>query len=165
MTTTMTKALQEAGITVPQNKRIWLWLKDHPGKPTGDIAGALKIHIAGANAALRDMEARGMVTSLTTMRRVRSGGRNAAGRMIERNVLAWEVNPKMQEFELWPRPAKPKAKKAVDTPPVQAALVKAPEPAKEAVAPPTWTPEGAVEKLTLTQCRELFNYLHKVFKE
>lgn len=169
MTTTMTTALQEAGITLPVNRRIWMWLKDHPRLAAGDLAKTLGIDNQKASAGLDDLYRRSMVVRDSEMRRFKAGGKAKGLGTIERPVYVYTVNPKMRgTWEMWPMPkkdapsVKTKAARFVATLGVsQAALV------KPAVAPPTlpWTPEVAVEKLTLTQCRELFNYLHKVFKE
>lgn len=165
--TVMTEALREAGIYMPQNKRIWMWVKDRPNYTASEIGAALKIAGAAVAGYLRDMEKRKMVKSVPASRRLPGGGRGKRGHMVDRLVDTWTVNPKMEEFELWPLPAKPKEKKdprPVAEAPAQAALVKQDVPAAPKPSP-TWTPEAAVESFSLAQCRELFNYLHKIFKE
>jgi len=79
-----------------------------------------------------------------------------------RDVGIYEVHPRMRgEFELLPKPRKtPENVPEKATREIPVGVVD-----KTPKAPPTWTPESAVTGLTLTQCRELFNYLHKIFKE
>lgn len=156
----MKDALNEAGITVPLNKRVWLWLKDHPKKGSGDIANALNAPDGAVATQVKDMTERRMLTRTEEPRRLRGGGRGGGTRFVERYVGIYEVNPMMRgEFELLPKPKKtPASEKA--TRDIPAGVVD-----KIPKATPTWTPETAVTGLSLTQCRELFNYLHKIFKE
>lgn len=159
--TVMTDAMRAAGLTLPLNRRVWMWLKDHPKLAAADVAKVLTIDVAAATGALDDLRSRDMVMRDTEMRRFKAGGKAKHVTTIERPVYVYTINPKMKGvWELWPKLAKKdKDRKPVADAPAPAALVKPAAPA------PAWTPETAVEKLTLTQCRELFNYLHKVFKE
>lgn len=57
----MKNALASAGIKVPANKRIWLWLRDHPGKRAAEIHKATGIPIGTVSSQTAGMKARGMV--------------------------------------------------------------------------------------------------------
>jgi DNA-binding CsgD family transcriptional regulator len=61
----LTSALKDAGVALPPaGKRIWLWLKDHPGKTAKDIATALNIEASTSSSQLTKMEQRGMVAKV-----------------------------------------------------------------------------------------------------
>jgi len=61
--TVLKDALETAGIRVRLNKRVWLWLKDHPGKTAKEIALALHEDTKAVSTRLTQMEQRHMVQS------------------------------------------------------------------------------------------------------
>lgn len=106
----MTNAIKEAGIPIPPaNKRIWLWVKDHPEKCSADIAKALGMKPSNVSALLGDMFKRDMLKIIKLPRRVNTG--YGATEMM---VMHYSVHPKMRgEYELLPLPKKPKPEKKV----------------------------------------------------
>ena len=142
--TTMTEALKKVGVTVPHNKRIWLWLKDHPGKTAKEISAALNIPMTIVYTVAGDMHKRKMLK-------------------IEKQVLSYnrgkfgppEVNIYTalgKEFELLPMP---KRKKPVT-------YVKRPEPFP--VKPiPEKPKKFNVEDMSVSEARELYDQLKKIF--
>lgn len=61
--TTMLLALKNAQLAVPLNKRIWLWLKDHPDKTCPELEKALGESRSGhVSNALHDLICRGMIS-------------------------------------------------------------------------------------------------------
>lgn len=74
MTNQLTNALVKAGFpSMPLNKRIWLWVKDHPDRTTHDISAAIGINHNRASVALLDLASRGMVTRRKVKRRTSKG--------------------------------------------------------------------------------------------
>lgn len=68
-------ALKEAGIKLPPlKKRIWLWLKDHPGKSAREVALALNVpREIDVYGDLTDMFKRGMVNVVIDKRHTKKG--------------------------------------------------------------------------------------------
>jgi hypothetical protein len=148
----MQTALKDAGIAFPSNERIWRWLKDNPNSTGAKIASVLKIPANNVATLCLSMCKRDMLTNERISMRCKTGKGFAM-----RDVLTYSTNPKMETYELWPAPAKEK-------PPVPRPEPKAAPVVAEATAPLTmWTPDRAVEKLSLGQCRELFDYLNNIF--
>lgn len=154
MTTTMENAMKEAGITIPQNKRIWTYLKDHPGSTGAAIAAALKIPANNVSTLCADMVKRGMLEQAEQRMRVPMG--RGFG---ERYVLFYSVSPKLRgEYELLPMPKKPK-------PPAQEQA----EVAENVTLPektpfvPVFNPEAFVQPLKLAEVKELYVYLRNFF--
>lgn len=147
---TMTAAIKSAGLAVPINKRVWLWLKDHPNKTAGEIACALGIaREANVPGTLNDLASRGMVVS-TIVPRAHNVRRGPA--------LVKAYSTRGAEFELLPRrkktPTAP-AKHFADTP--------VPKPAPE--------PEKVVgkfainvENMTLRDAKALYMQLKEIFE-
>lgn len=89
----ITQALQTAGVKLPPlNKRIWLWLHDHPGKTSREVAVALGISHANAASTLAIMAKRKMVTA------------QAEQNFRNQSVLRYETC--IKRFELLPLPKK-----------------------------------------------------------
>lgn len=99
MVSSVKLALQEAGVrTVPQNRRVWQWLKDN-GKHTAlSVSKALNEPNNNVSSVLGQMRDRGMVISTMEMDQSRGGMR-----------AFFVANPKMKQFEL--RPLTEEAKK------------------------------------------------------
>lgn len=152
----MQHAVREAGIAMPHNKRIWLWLKDKAPTPqtAAAIAAALKIKPNHVAAMCVDLEARGMV--VRTMDRVRLPGKG--GTLVDREVSFFTIASRVGEhYELLPKPHKA----APTRPPAPTAPV--PQHAPPPAVPQEFSPENFVAKLSLKQCKELFNYLNGIF--
>ena len=162
MTTDMKTAIQKAGITLPVNRRIWMWLKDHPKSTGAQIAAVLKVPDNNVATLCKDMLDRGMVLREFEQRR----GKVGMGWAL-RDVALYTVNPKMEQYELWSKPAKPlplpkapqKDMPKVAPTPVPAVML---EPGEFRVAPP-WSAENFVQTITLRQARDLHNYLNEIF--
>lgn len=75
----ITEAMKKAGISVPLNRRIWLWLKDHPGKTSKEIALGLNSKLGNVSPTLTNLYRRGMVTMTKETLTHRS---NAKGRKV-----------------------------------------------------------------------------------
>jgi len=142
---TMTTAIKSAGLAVPANKRVWLWLKDHPNKTAGEIACALGIaRESNVPGVLNDLVSRGMAVSAVVPRapNVRRGP-----------AFVKAYCARGAEFELLPRrkktPTAP-AKHFADTP----------VPAPEKVVGKS---EINIENMTLTDARALYMRLKEFF--
>jgi hypothetical protein len=144
----MTSAIKSAGFAVPANKRVWLWLKDHPGKTAGEIRRALG---TGGNTnipgILNDMGSRGMV-SVSLIPRAKNV---RMGRLMVNSYVALGA-----EFELLPRRKKGApvviAKHTASTPP----------PAPEAEKPVAKFAIN-IENTTLHDARALYTQLAEFF--
>ena len=92
---TMTAALVSAGFpAVPLNKRVWLWLRDHPGKTCREISTATGALAGDVSVALLDLHRRKMVARNKTKRRAVNGTR----------MSLFEYTTCIREYELLPRP-------------------------------------------------------------
>ncbi len=145
-------AFKEASIAVPPlNKRIWLWLKDHPHK----TAAELGVVFSGDNSlsgAMYDLYVRNMATRMSV-----PNGRSSRG---PRTCFAYSALGK--SFELLPVKRLPtlNAKHQAAKPPV-ITLVPVPAPAPvERVKP---TGEISIDTLTIKQARALYDELRVIF--
>ena len=59
--TAIREALKDAGVKLPLNRRVWNWVKDHPGKTAKEIALGLNEPAQKVYNAVADIECRGMV--------------------------------------------------------------------------------------------------------
>ena len=134
-------ALKAAGVKLPsQNQRIWQWLKDNGQHTLRDVASETKIGEATAQAAVTNLIHRGMLKSIKRTD-VRGKRLNATYEALGR------------EYELLPRPVKG----AVSVAPQEKVAV-------AAVAAPTFNPEEFLGDLTLSQLRQVYNYLRGMLK-
>ena len=147
----LTMAMKQAGVALPpQNKRIWLWLKDHPSKTTKELSSALNMPLGIVSTLVSDMYKRGMVSVVrvpTTTRHGSVGRYSTIGR----------------EFELLPK-VKVKAKPALAPVPVSQPVVEKQEPVK--VIPkdePAPTAAHILETMSVKQAYELYVSLHEMF--
>ena len=93
---TMTIALKNAGLTVPVNKRVWLWLKDHPSKTVLEIKNGLgEASDKPIYNAMHDLAARGMV-SVTKVKPLRHANEPGPSLVNKYTTLG-------SEFELLPK--------------------------------------------------------------
>lgn len=173
--TQMANAIAAAGLSIPLNKRIWMYMKDFPRKSSSDIAKALNAQTSSVQSACFDLKQRDMVVTTTEHRRVNGGGRKNSAKMRDIEVLLYEVNPRMRgEYELWPvkfkkkkaeKPAEKKEPlrvKGIDMESLDVlkpgVVLPAPPPTK-----PEFSPAAVTDGLTLAQCKELYKYLHDMF--
>jgi hypothetical protein len=144
--TNMQLALKKAGASVPLTKRVWLWLKDHPGKTAAEIAVALGEARAGhVSNALFGLKSRGMVSAENAQARSR----------YNRGVCVYTALGK--EYELLPvrNFSAPPAKHFANTPVPEAAKLPAEKPVGEFAI--------NVENMTLADARVLYAQLKEIF--
>lgn len=106
---------------MPLNKRIWLWISDHPGKTPADISHALRAPHSNVSATLNDLMARGMLSRTETKRHTSHGVRKTH-----------EYTVAMREYELLP--VRKKATPAAKPPLAPAETNAAPAP-KQVIQP------------------------------
>ena len=98
----ITTALVTAGIKIPPlNKRIWLWLNDHPGKTSEEVGLAINSPCTHVSSTLSNMEKRKMVTSTRSVTYKSKKG----AQLVKHYKTAGFV------FEVKPVPYQPKKKK------------------------------------------------------
>lgn len=118
----MKHALIQAGVRIPPlNKRIWLWLRDHPAQTYKAISAALGEKHSGVSSVLTNMNKRGMLT----VTQDESRGRNGQTFKVTRYSV------KFKEWELLPKPAQ----KLVSVPTGEWQVLRPPEP----ILPPKTT--------------------------
>lgn len=144
--TDMTQALQKAGLTVPHNKRIWMWLKDHPGKTAKEISLALKLSPAIVYTLLADMEKRRMIQS------GKENLCNTGTKFCRKTVKIFTAVGR--EFELLPVP---KRKPRVINTPIPEPVVKLP------ILPSPTRSKISLEDLSLMEAKDLYEQLKKIF--
>lgn len=136
---TIHTALKDAGVKLPPlNKRVWLWLKDHPHKTSADIALAINSHQADVSSVLGNLGKRSMVS---VKKDYKPGGHTT--------VSFYSAVGK--SFELLPII---KALAFVQTPPA--------EPIPEVPAIPI-TKESILDKLKVKDAFALYQELHAMF--
>ena len=149
----ITSALHLAGVKIPPiNKRIWLWLHDHPGKTSKDVSVALGISHANTSSQLGNMVKRRMVQGTQQKHQFR-------------NASEWHYETCLREFELLPLRKAPKA--FVAPPPALVPPVPTPE-----VPKPTKTPLEAIpapllatlEQYKLSELRLIRDGLNYLFE-
>lgn len=138
----ITQALKTAGAVIPPlNKRVWLWLKDHPGKSAREVAVAINAKHGDVSSTLGNLAKRRMVTVTQDLHLHRA------------QTLRYTTC--IKEYELLPMPM---AKKVA--PPVQP--TPRPEPAP---MPPTPKPLMEVlENYTLKELRVVRDGLNHLFE-
>lgn len=160
-TNAMTTALVSAGFpAMPINKRVWLWLHDHPGKTCKEVSAALGVPQSSISVALKDLVDRNMAL------------RTPRNRFTSKGVRpVFEYTTRIREYELLPRPSKKSASKAGAS---AAPIEKAPEqkpPAErgqpDALAFRRNLPYGQqpinVKDLPLSEALRLYGELKAVF--
>ena len=142
----ITQALKTAGAVIPPlNKRVWLWLKDHPGKSAKEIAIAIQAKHGDVSSTLGNLAKRRMVTVTQDLHLHRA------------QTLRYTTC--IREYELLPLPMTKKA----TPPPVQPKP--RPEPAPAAPMPPTPKPLMEVlENYTLKELRVVRDGLNHLFE-
>lgn len=59
----MSKAIKDAGIAIPMNKRIWQWLKDQGPHTGAEVATGINITSSASSSMLSQMAVRKMVST------------------------------------------------------------------------------------------------------
>jgi hypothetical protein len=149
--TTMNLAIKNTLSVPPLNKRIWLWLKDHPNKTAREIELAIGETRPGhVSNSVSDLYTRGMVSARAVNNSVYPNARKTNRGRSFVNVYAALGS----EFELLPRPKTPSkviAKHTANTP-----VPSEPEKpvAKFAIN---------IENMTLSEARALYLKLKEFF--
>lgn len=106
--TIMTDALKKAGVSVPNIKRVWTWLNDHPEKTAKDVMKALSLAENTTYAVLSDLLGRGMITAKKEQLSYSKGVPGPKFINIYRAVgSVYELRPKMKN-KLVEKPAEVK---------------------------------------------------------
>jgi hypothetical protein len=142
----ITTALKTAGVKLPPlNKRVWLWLHDHPDKTSKDVALAIKTPHSDVATVMTDMLRRKMVTRTHMLVMARQGS--------PARVFVWRTC--LREFELLPLP------------PMQSLRYAEPKPIFDSLSShcPAPAPTKAidVDALTLREARALYLKLKDYF--
>jgi hypothetical protein len=150
----ITTALKTAGVQIPPlNKRVWLWLNDHPFKTSRDIALALKASHSQVATVLRTMERRKMVACQE------APARPVRGKGARKTVFTWHTLTRT--FVLLPKPKKVEKAFVAPTP---VAFTLAPN-AVPGITPTAAPPKGFdMESCTLRELRALYVSLKELFE-
>lgn len=166
-------ALQKSGVPLPTvGKRIWLWLKDHPEKTSGEIATALKLEKNNISSIISQLEKRGVFKKKKEIRK-NLGARLVdvysvvnpneyavnsltAGRVKKAKLLAEAVAVSGLKPQSEPQSLKPDVEAVSGLKPQKeiAGAISGPKP--QSLKPD-------VEAMTVGQARELYSILHKLF--
>ena len=145
----ITEAMKKVGISIPQIKRVWVWLKDHPEKTSKEIGLAIGLDPSIVSALLHNLKSRGMVTSRKEYN-ISSSFSKSPGRnyiTVYRTVGA--------EYELLPVKKTPRP-----------AAIKA-EVLKVSAATPTPNPvvkkKFSIDDLSVYEAKELYEQLKTIF--
>lgn len=155
----MTGALAKVGITIPVTQRIWMWLADNGEHTCTQIASALKLTRERASGVLVLLVRRRMVIAVPEF-----------DRRLQRHVNRYKVNPAMNNiYEMLPMPpelTRAERKKLALMGKV-APILNISSAALPAIAPSPRTgfnPETHLEKLTLQELRQTYEFLKGMFK-
>lgn len=153
----MTTALQEAGVQLPSiYERIWRYFKDHPRSTSLACTQTLRLNRSNVSSYISEMETRRMLRS--EMLEMKLKGPHGA--FVNRRVKHYSVN--INEFEMLPKPHKPKAPRKSSKKAAPAAVEKHPTPATTPT-PPSWDAEAVVRTLTPRQARAVYDQLKEIF--
>ena len=143
----MTMALVQSGVATPTlSKRLWLWIKDHPGVLSSDLKAVFKTESpTSIMSTLQTLKLRKMVEVKED--HVRIPG-------TQRVVMAHRFHAIGKEYELLPLPFK--------TPKKQAAALVTPPTAASPVPAPAVKP-NIVDSMTVKEARAVYLELHKLF--
>lgn len=160
----------------PLKERVWLWIKDHPGRTRPRIQADLKLTDNEVKNALHELRIKGLIEGVAGTGANRGNG--------GKPLSVYKVTTDQWEDLPWPKQAKKQAPAPRWSPSLQTPVV-TPKPqgpqntvfgvrvAPEPVAPqqqPTQAPKpesrnlvSEVENLTIAQGRELYKLLHKIY--
>ena len=146
---TITHAFKASGIKLPPlNKRVWLWLHDHPGKTAKEVAVAIGAKQGDVSSTMGNMVKRKMVRREEQMRR---------------GDATYRYTTCIREYELLPMPSVKVAKQSPFSPQLPLPLVEQPKPA--VMLPPVPKPVMSVlENYTLKELRVIRDALNKLFE-
>lgn len=147
----MEQAFKDANITVPLEKRVWLWVKDHKLSTRRNLEKALQLDRMAISFALQNLVRRGMLEPHEVAAPPGQAGRQ--------RIAAFAVPAGMHEYELLPLPKAPKATKA---PAKWKAEVKVPAHTAAPPEPAKRTLSG-VDMENLQDAFKLYLELHKFF--
>ena len=149
---TITHAFKASGVKLPPlNKRVWLWLHDHPGKTAKEVATAIGAKQGDVSSTMGNMVKRRMV--------VQGQGHRRPGAPGWVTYYTTCINV----FELLPMPSVKVAKQSPFSPQMPLPLVEQPRPA--VMLPPVPKPVMSVlENYTLKELRVIRDALNKLFE-
>lgn len=145
MDTILSEAIKKAGIAIPLNRRVWTWVKDHPGKTSREIAQGINVQVSRVQSSLLDLCNRGMMTS----REVYQDHYSGMGRKTQNEYTAVG-----NVYELMPVRKMPKKQSSSVT------VVKS-----DPVAPvqPLTSAKIDVQSLPLAEARRIYEELKEIF--
>lgn len=130
-------------------KRVWLWLRDHPGKTSTEIANGMSLQQSSISVVMKDMTDREMVARKLVHRRNVSS--------IRPQVFEYETC--IREFEVLPKKTKVAGKKTRGRRPLVDLFNKAAGIITEDVP----TSKIDIDKMPIGEARALYEKLHKLF--
>ena len=129
-------------------KRVWLWLRDHPGKTSVEIANGMGHQQSSISVVLKDMTDRAMVVRKLVHRRNMSS--------IRPQVFEYETC--IREFEVLPKKTKIGQKTDGRRP-----LVDLFNKAAGIITEDVPTSKIDIDKMPIGEARALYEKLHKLF--
>ena len=153
-------ALKDAGVKLPPlNKRVWLWLHDHPGKTAKEIAVALNAKYSDTATQLNSMNNRGMVERVETVKQQRGQGERSRAYVYTTKGNRYELRPlkKVQKVKADTRPF------VVVPNPIFTTVPSAAPGVTTTAAPPT-TKGFDIEACTLRELRAMYVQLKELFE-
>jgi predicted transcriptional regulator len=131
--TKIVEQLKKSGLAVSVNKRVWMYLKDHPNKSAKDIALALNVQQAQVYVAVNFMSSRKMLTSYIELEK-RGVGRRSI-KVYQAVGDRYEMLPPVQK--------------------IQEVTVIVPEPIRQI--------EVNIDTLTVKEAKALYDKLKEIF--
>lgn len=150
----MEQAFKAANITVPLEKRVWLWVKDHKLSTRRTLEKALQLDRMAISFALQNLVRRGMLETHQVAAPPGQAGRQ--------RIAAFAVPAGMYEYELLPMPKRTKVAKAPKAPAKWKAEVKVPAHTAAPPEPAKRTLSG-VDMENLQDAHKIYLELHKFF--
>lgn len=153
--TTLKEQLEEVTKATPLarkslRERLWLWVKDNPGRSAKDIVKVFKGDPETSVSTTLRFLARCKVLEYQLEPQPRGG----------RAVAHYRVNPKMGGvYEYWPEPGKSKTGSTPKTEEKQPVQPPAPQTPQSEVMPP------ALLRMNMGEALAVYRYLHKLFGE
>jgi DNA-binding MarR family transcriptional regulator len=142
-------ALKTSGVKLPPtNKRIWLWLHDHPGRTAKEVANAIGVANSTTSSQLGSMVSRGMVTAVSE-------------KHPHRDIQLLRYTTCIREFELLPLPSARRTARMVDV------LQSGAELGRVVAVPLAPVPKPLLEVLesyTLKELRSVRDGLNRMFE-
>lgn len=156
MQTALKTALSNAKVVrKPVIERVWLWLKDHPGKTAKEIAQVFPEASRGISSLISQMFNRQMLIRTAEFER-----------RSMRQIYRFSVSSRMQEYELLPaiKGSKlPKSRVEVASPQVVPKPADTPVPDEPRTIAVLWSAEYRVSQMKVVEAKELYEELKKIF--